>query len=518
METFFTKLTEVNGVVNSFVWGTFGLVLLVGTGILMTVLTKFFQVTHIGHWFKQTIGSVFKKSISGHTGKKDKSISQFQSMCTALAATVGVGNIAGVASAIATGGAGAVFWMWVAAFFGMMTNFSENVLGIFYRRKNLQGEWSGGAMYYLQDGLGSKKGFKWIGKVLAVLFAIFALLASFGIGNMGQVNKIVANFQSAFKIDALSSIVLYGEGDSAVSLYSVIIGAVILVLVALIVLGGVKRIGAVAEKIVPFMVILFVLGSLVIIGVNYDAVGAAFGSIFKTAFNPVAAAGGTFGYLVSTVITQGFKRGVFSNEAGLGSSVMVHSNSKVKEPVQQGMWGIFEVFVDTIVVCTMTALVILTSGVYNLATGTVAQGAGSEATLVANAFDTVFTFGGVNVGSMFIAIAIFLFAFTTVLGWSHYGTKAFEYLFGTKATVVYKIIFVLMIMSGAMMTSSIAWDISDTFNGLMMIPNLIGVISLSGLVVKITKNYIDRKLKGKDVRPMLSAYPEVQEEVMSYED
>ncbi len=518
METFFTKLTEVNGVVNSFVWGTFGLVLLVGTGILMTVLTKFFQVTHIGHWFKQTIGSVFKKSVSGHTGKKDKSISQFQSMCTALAATVGVGNIAGVASAIATGGAGAVFWMWVAAFFGMMTNFSENVLGIFYRRKNPQGEWSGGAMYYLQDGLGSKKGFKWIGKVLAVLFAIFALLASFGIGNMGQVNKIVANFQSAFKIDALSSIVLYGEGDSVVSLYSVIIGAVILVLVALIVLGGVKRIGAVAEKIVPFMVVLFVLGSLIIIGVNYDAVGAAFVSIFKTAFKPVAAAGGTFGYLVSTVITQGFKRGVFSNEAGLGSSVMVHSNSKVKEPVQQGMWGIFEVFVDTIVVCTMTALVILTSGVYNIATGTVAKGAGSEATLVANAFDTVFTFGGVNVGSMFIAIAIFLFAFTTVLGWSHYGTKAFEYLFGTKATVVYKIIFVVMIMSGAMMTSSIAWDISDTFNGLMMIPNLIGVVSLSGLVVKITKNYIDRKLKGKDVRPMLSAYPEVQEEVMSYED
>lgn len=518
MEKFFASLVDVNNAVNSFVWGAFGLILLVGTGILMTCLTKFFQVTHVGHWFKKTIGSVFNKNISGHTGKKDKSISQFQSMCTALAATVGVGNIAGVASAIVTGGAGAVFWMWIAAFFGMMTNYSENVLGIFYRRKNEQGEWSGGAMYYLRDGLGAKKGCKWIGKVLAVLFSIFTLLASFGIGNMGQVNKIVANVQSAFKSDALSSVVLFGEGDSAVTLYSAIIGAVILVLVGLIVLGGVKRIAAVAEKIVPFMVILYVLGSLTIIGVNYDAIGAAFASIFKTAFSPVAAAGGTFGYLVSVVITQGFKRGVFSNEAGLGSSVMVHSNSKVKEPVQQGMWGIFEVFVDTIVVCTMTALVVLTSGVYNLETGMVAEGAGSDATLVASAFDTVFTLGGVNVGSMFIAIAIFLFAFTTVLGWSHYGTKAFEFLFGTKATVVYKIIFVAMVMSGALMTSSIAWDISDTFNGLMMFPNLIGVVALSGLVVKITKNYVDRKLKGKDIEPMLSNYEDVTKEVMQYED
>jgi AGCS family alanine or glycine:cation symporter len=373
-------------------------------------------------------------------------------------------------------------------------------------------------MYYLQDGLGSKKGFKVIGKVLAVIFAFCTLLASFGIGNMGQVNKIVANVQSAFDIKALSSRVLYtGEGGD-VTMYSLVIGLVIMALVALIVLGGVKRIGAVAEKIVPFMVILFVLGSLTIIGVNYSQIGVAFASIFKTAFNPVAVAGGTFGYLVSVVITQGFKRGVFSNEAGLGSSVMVHSNSKVKEPVQQGMWGIFEVFVDTIVVCTMTALVVLTSGVYNLETGKIAEGAGTDATLVASAFDTVFTFGGVNVGSMFIAIAIFLFAFTTVLGWSHYGTKAFEYLFGTKATPIYKVIFVLMIMSGALMTSSIAWDISDTFNGMMMIPNLIGVVSLSGLVVKITKNYVDRKIKGKDVNPMLSVYPEVEKEVMSYED
>lgn len=518
MEGFFEKLAEINGAINSVVWGPYALVLLVGTGVLMTILTKFFQVTHIGHWFKQTIGSVFKKSVSGHTDKKDKSISQFQSMCTALAATVGVGNIAGVASAIATGGAGAVFWMWIAAFFGMMTGFSENVLGIYYRRKNKDGEWSGGAMYYLKYGLGSKKGFKTIGSVLGALFALFTVFAAFGIGNMGQVNKIVANIQSAFKLEALSSVVLYGEGDSVVTLYSAIIGAVIMVLTGLIVLGGVKRIGAVAEKIVPVMVVLYVVGSFMVIGINFDMIGTAFYNIFKTAFNPVAATGGTFGYLVSVVITQGFKRGVFSNEAGLGSSVMVHCNGKVKEPVKQGMWSIFEIFVDTIVVCTMTALVILTSGVFDFTTGTVKKGAGSEATLVANAFDTVFTFGNVNVGSMFVAVAIFLFAFTTILGWSHYGSKAFEYLFGSKATVIYKIVFVIMIMSGALMTSSIAWDISDTFNGLMMLPNLIGVIALSGVVVKITRNYIDRKLKKKDVRPLLSAYPEIQEEVMSYED
>ncbi len=517
MGSFLDKIAEVNNVVNEYV-GSFGVFLLVGTGIFMTILTKFFQISHIKHWFKCTLGSVFKKSVSGHTDKKDKSISQFQSMCTALAATVGVGNIAGVATAIVTGGAGAIFWMWIAAIFGMMTSFSENVLGIYYRRKNANGEWSGGAMYYLRDGLGKKKGCKWIGKTLAVMFAVFALLASFGIGNMGQVNKIVANIESAFDIEALSSHVLYGEGENAITLYSLIIGVVIMVLTAIIVLGGVKRIGAVAEKIVPFMVILYVVGSLTIIGINYDAIGPAFASIFKTAFSPIAAAGGTLGYLIKEVVTIGFKRGVFSNEAGLGSSVMVHANGKIKEPVRQGMWGIFEVFIDTIVVCTMTALVVLTSGVFDINTGTIVDKSATDATLVASAFDTVFTFNGVNIGSMFIAIAIFLFAFTTVLGWSHYGTKAFEFLFGAKASIAYKVFFVLMIMSGALMTSSIAWDISDTFNALMMIPNLIGVLSLSGLVIKITKNYTDRKIKNKDIKPMLSAHEDITKEVMAYDD
>lgn len=509
MSGFLDKVTEINGSVYGVVWGVFGLVLLVGTGILMTVLTRFFQISHFGHWMKQTIGSLFRKDVIRHS-KERASISPFQALCTALAATVGTGNIAGVSAAIVIGGPGAVFWMWIAAFFGMMTNFSENVLGIYYRRKNIKGEWSGGAMYYLRDGLGSYKiggkSLKWLGKFLAALFAVFTLLASFGIGNMGQVNKIVANIEAAFPVKALTDKVLYGD----ITLYALVIGLVLTALAALIILGGLKRIAAFAEKIVPVMVVLFVVGSLTVIGVNYSQILPAFRAIFVTAFRPVAAMGGGIGYVVSVVVTQGFKRGVFSNEAGLGSSVMVHSNSNVKEPVKQGMWGIFEVFADTIVVCTMTALVVLTSGVYNMETGATLGGQ-SDATLVASAFNSVFSFG--NLGEKFIAVAMFLFAFTTVLGWSHYGTKAWEYLFGTKSAIGYKVFFVLMISSGALLTSSLAWDISDTFNGLMMIPNLIGVVSLSGVVVKITRNYIDRRLKHKkDVTPMLSYDPEIEKE------
>lgn len=502
MENFLQKLSDVNSVVNDFVWVTLGLYLLLGTGILMTILTKFFQVTHFGHWMKNTIGSMFRKDVIGHS--KDKSsISPFQALCTALAATVGTGNIAGVAAAIVTGGAGAVFWMWIAAFFGMMTNYSENVLGIYYRRRNSSGEWSGGAMYYLQDGLGGRKGFKQIGKFLAVLFSIFCILASFGIGNMGQVNKIVANVESAFPIDALNK-VLYGD----ITVYSAVIGVVIMILAGLIILGGLQRIASFAEKVVPFMVLLFVAGSLIVIGSNYQHIGTAFHDIFVNAFSLKAVAGGTVGALISKVVTAGFKRGVFSNEAGLGSSVIVHSNSSVKEPVKQGMWGIFEVFMDTIVVCTMTALVILTSGVYVPGTEM------NDATMMGEAFNTVFSFG--NLGSKFIAAAMFLFAFTTVLGWSHYGSKAWEYLFGTKSAVGYKVFFVLMLVSGSLMTSSLAWDISDTFNGLMMIPNLIGVLALCGTVTKITKNYIDRRIKKKSgVKPMLSFDTELQRQAES---
>ncbi len=504
MEAIIQKITEINDAVNGVVWGIPGLVLLIGTGLLLTLVTKVFQVSRVGHWWKNTIGSLFKKDVISHS--KDKaSISPFQALCTALAATVGTGNIAGVAAAICIGGAGAVFWMWVAAFFGMMTNFSENVLGMYFRRKNANGEWSGGAMYYLRDGLGGKKGCKWIGTVLAVLFSIFTMLASFGIGSMGQVNKIVANVASAFDVKVLSSIEVF----AGVSLYNIAIGVVIMALTALIVLGGLKRIASVAEKIVPFMVVLFIAGSIVIIGVNYQSILPAFKAIFVNAFKPEAFVGGTIGAAISAAVTQGFKRGVFSNEAGLGSSVMVHSNSNIKEPVKQGMWGIFEVFADTMIVCTMTALVVLTSGVFDFKTGELAAGF-TDATLVAGAFNSVFSWG--NIGQKFIAIAMFLFAFTTVLGWSHYGSKAWEYLFGSKSVVVFKIIHIFTIIFGAVLTSSLAWDISDTFNGLMMIPNLIGVVALFPLVMKITKNYVDRRIKKKEVKPVLSFDESIQAE------
>ncbi len=510
---FIDTLTKYNDTINGIVWTKVGVWLLIATGILMTILTKCFQVTHIHHWMKKTIGSLFDDKVKGHTDDK-ASISQFQALCTALAATVGVGNIAGVAAAIMTGGPGAVFWMWVAAFFGMMTNYSENILGIYFRRKNHADEWSGGAMYYLEDGLGGYGKMKHVGKVLAVIFAICATLASFGIGNMGQVNKIVINFTSAFKIPALSNKVLYSSGGNDVTLYMLIVGIVLMIIVGIVLLGGLQRIAMVAEKIIPFMVVAFIVGSLIIIFGNVTTIPHAFKSIFSMAFSKQAAWGGATGVTLKTIVTMGCKRGVFSNEAGLGSSVMVHSNSNVLEPVKQGLWGIFEVFADTIVVCTMTALTILTSGVIDLKTGVAVTD--SDSTLVAEAFNTIFKIGNFEFGRYFIALAILLFAFTTILGWSHYGSKAVEYLAGSKApiiTKIYKIIFVLMILSGALMTSSIAWDISDTFNGMMMMPNLIGVISLSPLVMKLTENYVERRLKGKtDVKPILSYFPEIEEE------
>ena len=483
-----STIENVNNAVNGFVWGLPMLILLVGTGILMTLLTKVFQITHFRHWIKNTVGGIFTdKHVTKHTEKHDKQISQFQSLCTALAATIGTGNIAGVAAAIVSGGPGAIFWMWIVAFFGMMTNYSENVLGIYYRRKNMHGEWSGGAMYYLRDGLGAKPGCKQIGAVLAVLFSIFCVIASFGIGNMSQINSIAANLDSAFHIPPLAA------------------GTVLMILAALVIVGGLKRIASVTEKLVPFMAIAYVLGALVIVFANIGQAGAVFASIFKGAFGMKAVGGGIVGSGVSLAIQWGMKRGVFSNEAGLGSSVMVHSSSNVKEPVVQGMWGIFEVFADTIIVCTLTAFTILSSGLVNLETGEVISESVSTA-LVSEAFSSVFG----KAGAGFIALAILLFAFSTVLGWSQYGSKGFEYLFGTKAVKAYQIVFVLFIIVGATMNLSLAWDLSDTFNGMMAIPNLIGVLSLSGTVMAITRNYVDRKFHNKKIKPMYSAFEDIQ--------
>ena len=490
---FLDGVATVNNAVNGVVWGVPALILLAFVGILMTVLTKVFQLTHIRHWMRRTIGAVFSEPhVTGHTA--DKSISQFQSLCTALAATVGTGNIVGVSGAIMVGGPGAVFWMWVIAFFGMMTNSSENVLGIYYRRKNTKGEWAGGAMYYLRDGLGGYKGMKGVGSVLALLFSLFCLIASFGIGNMTQVNSISGNMATVFHVPTW------------------VTGVVVMVMVGLVVVGGIKRIASVTEKIVPFMVILYILGTLVIFFTNIGKLGAVFSAIFKGAFAAKAAGGGIMGYGIKLAIEQGMKRGVFSNEAGLGSSVMVHSSSNVKEPVQQGMWGIFEVFADTIIVCTLTAFTVLSSGLVDLSTGvTLAEYNGvvlTKANLVSTAFNIRFGF----IGSAFVAISVMLFAFSTVLGWSHYGTTAAEYLLGEKRTVPYRVIFVLLVFGGAVMGDNLAWDLADTFNGLMMIPNLIGVIALSGVVMRITRNYTARVLHGKKIEPMLSAFPDIQRE------
>ena len=501
MSSFLDGLASFNGKVNDIVWGVPALVLLIGTGILMTVLTKFFQFSHFGHMWKNTIGGLFKKKDIRQSDDKN-SISQFQALCTALSATIGTGNIAGVAYAITMGGPGAVFWMWIAAIVGMMTNYSENVLGIYFRRRNEKGEWSGGAMYYLRDGVGGMKYGKIAGKVLAVLFSIFAVIASFGIGNMGQVVSIS---------ESVGTLV----PDFNQKVVGLIVGIVVMILAILVILGGLHRIAETNERIVPFMAIFYIIGSIVIIIMNITKVGPAFAAIFKGAFSFKSAGAGVGGAIIAQAMQWGFKRGVFSNEAGLGSSVMVHSASNVKEPVVQGLWGIFEVFADTIIVCTCTALVILTSGVVDLETGASLSGV-TKLGLATEAFKANFgTFGGV-----FIAVAVSLFAFTTVLGWSFYGTKAWEFLFGTKSTLIYKIIFVVFILAGSTLDAGLAIDLSDTFNGLMAIPNLIGVVCLSWLVVKITKNYTVRKITKSDTNaePMLSALPEVQKEQAARKD
>ena len=500
-------ITKVNTAVNDAVWGLPGLILLIGTGIIITFGTKFFQVTHVGHWFKNTIFSVFQKKKSIKINSSDKNaISQFQAFCAALAATIGTGNIVGVCVAIVTGGPGAVFWMWVAAFFGMMTNFAENVLGIYYRRKNSKDEWSGGPMYYLRDGLGKAYGTKClpvVANILAVLFAVFTIIASFGIGNMAQINTIVSNMDNAF----FSGVDLGTIPGTDVSILHLIIGGVLMALAATIILGGIKRIAKITEIVVPIMAIVYIIGALVIVCINIVNVGPMLDAIFKFAFSPAAFLGGGIGVLIQKTMTQGFKRGVFSNEAGLGSSVMLHAASDTKEPVKQGMWGIFAVFFDTIIVCSTTAVVVLSSGLINLNTGKALEGI-EGSTLASATFAKYFG----APGAWFIAIAILFFAFTTVIGWSQYGAKAVEYLFGTKASKVYQFIFIASIIAGAVMNGGLAWDLSDTFNGLMMIPNLIGVLALTPLVIKITKNYVNRKLKHKNVAPILSYDPALQKQ------
>lgn len=475
MDRFIEIVTNINGILNNFIWGPIMLGIFLAVGLMFTLRTKVFQITHFKYWIDVTFLQLFKKDASHVRKTNDKhAISQFQSLCTALAATIGVGNISGVAVALALGGPGAIFWMWVSAFLGMMTNYAENTLGIKYRYKNEKGDWIGGAMVYIERGLG----WKW----LAVIFSIFCVLASFGIGNMSQGNEIANGLFNSFGIPKW-------------------ITALFVMLVAgLVIVGGIKRIASVTEKLVPFMAISYIIGALIVIITNATAVPDAFASIFNNAFNFSSVGGGVAGFTIMVAMRRGISRGVFSNEAGLGSSVMVHSASNVKEPVIQGMWGIFEVFVDTLIVCTLTALTILTSGVYDYTeyakyVGTdLPEHLKSGVALTSAAFESVFG----PLGGNFLSIALMLFAFSTILGWSYYGERAVEYLFGLKAVPIYKLIFILIIFLGCNASLSLVVDISDTFNGFMALPNLIGITFLSGQVITMTKDYIARVKAGKE--------------------
>lgn len=468
-------INQINAQINSFVWGPPMLILIVGVGIFLTFRLKLMQIFKAPLWIKNTFGKVFHKHEAA-----EGAVTPFQAISTALASTVGTGNIIGVATAIASGGPGAIFWMWVSAFFGMMTKYSEVVLAIHFRKRNENNEWVGGPMYYICDGLG--KNFKW----LAVLFAVFGSLAAFGIGNMTQVHSIANSLDTlAVNFGFLDPLSL--DSASTHIFFKMSIGLLIALAVGLTVIGGVKRISRVVEKVVPFMCVCYVIGGIVTLIINSAALPNAFSLIFRYAFDFKAAAGGAAGYFVLQAMRYGVARGVFSNEAGLGSAPIAHAAAHVKHPVQQGVWGIMEVFTDTLVVCTFTALVILTSGVIDFSAGH-AQISGAPLSIAA--FSTAF---GAKFGSLFIALAIVFFAFSTILGWSLYGVRCFEFLFKGKGMSEYKMVFILCTVAASVLELNTVWDISDTFNGLMAIPNLIALIALSGIVVKLTKEYLNDK-------------------------
>lgn len=468
-KTFVDVVTEVNRFLNTNVaWGIFMCLLLVGTGAYISVCTGFMQFRHFGHIIRNTIVKAFQKD--KRTADKGE-ITPFQALCTALAATVGTGNIAGVTGAIVLGGPGAVFWMWVAALLGMCTKYAEIVLAVKYREKNQKGEWVGGPMYYIKNGLG--KGWGWLG----TMFAVFGSIAAFGIGSMTQINTIAGTFVTA--VDSVTAQSIAGTAGETTLRW--IVGIVVALLAALVIIGGIKRLGSVTEKLVPAMSVFYIIGSLIVIIANIGNIGMVFASIFQAAFTGEAVVGGVSGFVLMNAIKRGVGRGVFSNEAGLGSAPIAHASTSETNPVKQGLYGVFEVFADTIVICTLTALVVLCS---NIVPWGNAELAGAGTTI--NAFGTVF---GPQFSSIFIAIAIFFFAFSTILSWSLYGQRCFGYLTRNRGVIVYQALFVASVVLGAVMKLSLAWDIADTLNGFMAIPNLIALLALSGTVVKLTKEY-----------------------------
>ena len=461
MEEFLKIVTDVNNAINGFAWGPIMLALLVGTGVFLTIRTGFVQVTRFGWIMKKTIGSVFKKTDNADS----QNLTPFQAMCTAMAGTVGTGNIAGVTGAVFVGGPGAAFWMWVSAFFGMCTKSAEIALSMKYREKDAQGAYHGGPMYYITNGLG--KSWKW----LAVIFAILGGLASFGIGNISQSNEIA------------------GAMTTLLNVPPVVTGVVLAVLVAIVILGGVKRIGTVTSYLVPVMSCFYILAGIAVIIMRITSVPAAFATIITSAFSMKAVGGGIFGYAIMLAIRQGFARGVFSNEAGLGSAPIAHATSTTKEPVEQAIWGVFEVFVDTIIICTITCLTVVLSGI-ELGEEALAQYASKGAAAVV-AFNTVLPG---NIAGTIIQISLLFFALSTIISWSYYGTQCWGYLTGNSKAVemIYKVIFILVCVVGATGSGKLMWDISDTLNGLMAIPNLIALLALSGIVAKITTDYFKK--------------------------
>ena len=458
-------IKEINQVVNNFIWGVPAMICIIGVGLLLSVRTRFIQIRKFPYAIKTTIGRMFRKKDAS-----DGTMTPFQAVCTALAGTVGTGNIAGVAGAIAIGGPGAVFWMWCSAILGMCTKFSEVTLAVHFRERNQNGDLVGGPMYYIKNGLGKK--WQW----LALLYALFGVLTVFGTGNATQVNTITA----AIDTPLLS----YGiVGSGAVSTVNLIIGIVVAMLVAMVLLGGIKRIGSVSEKLVPFMALFYVILALGVVVINYQRVPGVFAAIISGAFDPKAFTGGVVGTMFMS-LKKGVSRGIFSNEAGLGTGSIAHACADTQKPVKQGLFGIFEVFADTIVICTLTALVILCSGT------AVNYGEAAGAELTISGFTT--TYGGW--ASIFTALALCCFAFSTIIGWGLYGSRCIEYLFSSgKVVRPFLVVYSFVSILGATVDLGLLWDIADTFNGLMSIPNLIALLLLSGTVVKLVKEYFSKE-------------------------
>ena len=463
------QIASINSVVNNFIWGVPAMICIIGVGLLLSIRTRFIQIRKFPYAIKTTIGRMFRKKDAS-----DGTMTPFQAVCTALAGTVGTGNIAGVAGAIAIGGPGAVFWMWCSALLGMCTKFSEVTLAVHFRERNAAGDLVGGPMYYIKNGLGKK--WQW----LAMLYSLFGVLTVFGTGNATQVNTITAAINTPLKEFGILS-------SGAVSTVNLIIGIVVAMLVALVLLGGIKRIGSVSEKLVPFMALFYVILALGVVIINYKNIPSVFEAIVGGAFDPMAFTGGVVGTMFMSM-KKGVSRGIFSNEAGLGTGSIAHACADTQKPVKQGVFGIFEVFADTIVICTLTALVILCSGT------TVNYGTAAGAELTISGFTS--TYG--SWASIFTAVALCCFAFSTIIGWGLYGSRCIEYLCSSSRVVrPFLVVYSFVSILGATVDLGLLWDIADTFNGLMAIPNLIALLLLSGTVVKLVKDYFNTEHSEK---------------------